>query len=105
MPAIEPPQVPPTEAVKPASGVTVKLVADPWATVWGVLALRQAGEIDHQRGIREPELGEVHDDVARGLQRPGERPPAPPARRAVLVARDPRIVARMKRALAEAKNQ
>jgi metal-sulfur cluster biosynthetic enzyme len=52
-------------------------------------ALRKTREVDHQRRIGEVELAEVHDHVARGLQRAGERPTAPSDGRPVLVPRDP----------------
>jgi hypothetical protein len=44
-------------------------------------------EVEHERGIREGELGEVDDDVRRGLQRLRERSPPQRLRRAILVAR------------------
>jgi hypothetical protein len=43
-------------------------------------------EVEHERGIREDELGEVDDDVRGGLQRLRERPPAQRLRGAILVA-------------------
>jgi hypothetical protein len=51
-------------------------------------ALRQAGEIDHQRGIGEAQLGEVDDDVARRLERHRDGSAAPAAGGAVFVTRD-----------------
>ena len=51
-------------------------------------ALREAREVDHQRRIRERQPGQIHDHVARRGQRRGEGPPAPAARRAVLVPLD-----------------
>ena len=52
-------------------------------------ALGEAGEVDHQRRVREPQLGEVDDHVARGLQRGGEGTATTSTGRAVFVPRDP----------------
>jgi hypothetical protein len=51
--------------------------------------LRQAGEVDHQRRVREPELGEVDDHVARSFQRGGQGATSTSTGRAVFVPRDP----------------
>ena len=50
--------------------------------------LREHGEIDHQRGVREAQFGQVDADVARRVQRRGERTPAERARRPVLIPLD-----------------
>ncbi len=50
--------------------------------------LRQAGEVDHQRRIREVQLGHVDDHVAGRAECGGEGTPTAPARRAVLVPRN-----------------
>lgn len=49
-------------------------------------AARQDGEVQHQRGIGEHELGEIDDHITLGADRPGQRPPAPPLGVAVLIA-------------------
>ena len=64
-------------------------MGEPERLARGAQALREAGEVDHQRRVREPEPGQVHDHVARGAQRGRQRPPAPAARRAVLISFDP----------------
>ena len=55
----------------------------------GAEALREAGEIDHQRGVCEVQFREVDDHVPRRLQRGRDRPTAPPAGRSILIPRDP----------------
>jgi len=50
--------------------------------------LREAREVHDQRGIREAQLGQVDDDVARRAQRDGDRPAPAADRRAVLVPCD-----------------
>jgi metal-sulfur cluster biosynthetic enzyme len=49
-------------------------------------AAREHHEVEHQRRVGPGELGQVDDDVARGLDRPDERPAPPRLRRKVLVS-------------------
>jgi hypothetical protein len=60
----------------------------------GALALGEAREVDHQRGVREAQLGEVDDDVASGPQGGRKRPTTTTAGGAVLIpgdAQDPEL--------------
>jgi hypothetical protein len=63
--------------------------AQPQGPALGTQPLRQAGQIDHHRGVGEVELGEVDDDVTGRLQRRGQGAPAASTGRAVFVPRDP----------------
>ena len=49
-------------------------------------AAGEAREVDHQRGVREAQVGQVDDHVAGRPERRGERPAAPSAGRPVLVS-------------------
>jgi metal-sulfur cluster biosynthetic enzyme len=60
----------------------------PQRAVLRAKALRQAREVDDQRGVGEPQLRQVDDDVARRAQRDGDRTAAAAARRAILVPGD-----------------
>ena len=51
-------------------------------------SLRQAGQIDHQRRVGEPQLGQIDAYVARRVQRCGQRAPAQAGRRPVLIPFD-----------------
>ena len=60
-------------------------MAQPEGHPVGAQAAREARQVDHQRRVREVQLGQVDDDVAGRPERHGERPATPPARRPVLV--------------------
>ena len=62
---------------------------EPQRPALGAQALREDGQVDHQRGVGEGQLGEVDDDVARRLEGRGDRPAASTAGRSILVPRDP----------------
>jgi hypothetical protein len=63
--------------------------ADPQLALVRAQPLREARQVDHQRGVREAQLGEVDDDVARRRERGRQRAAAAAAGRPVLVTRDP----------------
>ena len=54
----------------------------------GAEALGEHGEVDHQRRVGEAQLGQIHADVARRVQRRGQRAPAQAGRRPVLIPLD-----------------
>jgi hypothetical protein len=63
-------------------------VREPQRHPAGAQALRQARQIDHQRGIGERQPGQVDDDVPRRGQGRRERTAAAAARRPVLIPLD-----------------
>jgi hypothetical protein len=63
--------------------------AEPQDPVLRAQAPREDGQVDHQRRVGEAKVRQVDDDVARRLQRRGERTTTTPARDAVLIPRDP----------------
>jgi hypothetical protein len=62
---------------------------EPQRAALGPQALGEAGEIDHQRRVREPQLREVDDHVARGSQRGGQGSTTASTRGAGFVPHDP----------------
>lgn len=69
-------------------------VAERQRAAVGPQALREAGQVDHQRRVREAQLGQVDDDVAGRPQRRRDGTPTAPAGGAVLVpgyAQDPEL--------------
>jgi metal-sulfur cluster biosynthetic enzyme len=88
--AVDPHGRQPVQADRLDEHADVRLrVGEPQRHALGAEPLRQAGQVDHQRRVGEPQVGEVDDDVPRGGEGSRERAPPAAARRPVLIALDP----------------